>query len=133
MTDEQIEKEIEAQTAEMRLEQEKDLRRSKRYRRALIGWIIVFTIVVGWQVNRSLNSTEQNRNRIADIQDSRVTSCKQTYQSFRVVFKPFFRPAKKRTAQENKNIKKFNSIINAKIAGCSKQAAILLPKKEAHK
>lgn len=68
----------------------------------------------------------ENANRITEIQASRTASCKHTYRSMREVFQPFFRPAKLRTPKENSDLRKFNRIINQKVAACDKQTA---PKK----
>jgi mannitol-specific phosphotransferase system IIBC component len=55
------------------------------------------------------------------IQQSRVTSCQKTYESFRDVFSPFFQPPAKRTVQQQHDIDKFNRIIDKKKAGCGRQ------------
>lgn len=62
-----------------------------------------------------------NQSRIREIQESRVSSCRQTYEGIRDVFKPFFRPMTDRTAKERKDIRKFNRVINRLKAGCDTQ------------
>lgn len=63
----------------------------------------------------------ENKHRIEDIQRSRVHSCKQTYESFRIVFGPFIRPKKVRTPKENADLAKFNGIIDKQKQQCVTQ------------
>lgn len=68
-----------------------------------------------------------NSHRIDDIQRSRVTSCRQTYEATRQVFRPFFRTKSLRTAKEQRDIDKFNRTVDHLIAGCGAQTR---PRKE---
>lgn len=70
------------------------------------------------QENRKL--AQENRNRIKDIQESRLKSCQTTYSGIREVFKPFFPPVP-RTAEQQKDLDKFNSTINRLILRCETQ------------
>lgn len=63
----------------------------------------------------------ENRHRVEDIQRSRVHSCRQTYESFNQVFKPFFRPAKLQTPKEKHDLAKFKAIIKRLKSKCVTQ------------
>lgn len=62
----------------------------------------------------------ENQQRIKDIQASRTSSCRRTYEGIREVFKPFF-PPKPRTGKEQEDLDKFNDTINRLKRGCTKQ------------
>lgn len=64
--------------------------------------------------------TKENETRIADIQASRVDSCKQTYTSIHDVFKPFFPPKPRKKAQQDL-LDKFNNKIKELKLGCTDQ------------
>lgn len=120
--------------------QKDERERSKReiyMRRALIIWIILFTAAVGYSI-RSLrenseaqrkssvevkNLVKQNKERISEIQQSRLESCKANYQSFHAVFDPFFPPKNKRTPEQKENFVKFDKIIADKIKHCRAQVS----------
>lgn len=57
----------------------------KTFQRIMIVWMIALTIIVIFMVTA-------NRQRIDDIQTSRINSCRATYRSFPEMFKPFFPP-----------------------------------------
>ena len=77
-------------------------------------WIIAFTTIAFLGIHNS-------RIQANDIQKSRLTSCIQTYEGIREVFKPFFRPSKQRTDKEKRDIAKFNKTVNDLKAKCSQQ------------
>lgn len=115
-------------------------RRDLWFRRVLITWVIVFTIAVGWSIRKERENTDklanntqnvaalvkQNKERITDIQQSRVESCKSIYESFHAVFDPFFPPPRQRTQKQKDDFKKFNKIIAGRVAKC-KQLVIVKP------
>lgn len=63
----------------------------------------------------------ENRARINDIQNSRVESCKRTYEGVRDVFNPFIPPPSARTKRQQADIDKFNKVINKLKKGCVTQ------------
>lgn len=67
----------------------------------------------------------QNTQFIFDIQNSRLESCKRTYEGIRKVFKPFS-PPKPRTEKQQSNLDKFDKTINHLKAACETQ--VLPPK-----
>lgn len=85
---------------------------NKLWKVLLMIWLIFFTtaLVIGWQ---------DNQNRIRDIQQSRKTSCEQTYEGIRRVFQPFF--PKHPTKQQQFNRIKFDSTIQQLINRCASQ------------
>lgn len=94
--------------------------------RMLTLWIIVFSLFVAWTVQGVRNSSQHNRSRIVDIQQSRLNSCRTTYESIRQVFKPFFSPKANRTPKQQHDIDLFNSTINDRKAKCIKQVQTTL-------
>lgn len=75
-------------------------------------WILLFSIAV-------ILGLLANQHRVNDIQQSRVESCKRTYQSFKDVFKPFV--SKHPTEVERARLQAFNALLDSKIQGCDKQ------------
>lgn len=69
---------------------------------------------------KHLTLAKENENRIDDIQVSRVSSCRQTYNGIHDVFLPFF-PPQPRTAEQAADVKKFNDTIERLRNGCTKQ------------
>lgn len=63
----------------------------------------------------------ENQHRVNDIQNSRVKSCKRTYEGVREIFSPFFPKKHQQTKKEKINIHKFNHTINFLKNRCSKQ------------
>lgn len=87
---------------------------------ALSAWVIlVIAFVIAFDKQSKLS--EQNKSRIIDIQQSRLESCVTTYNSFHVIFTPFFPPADKRTAKQKHDLAKLDNIIAKKIKQCKKQ------------
>lgn len=84
--------------------------------------IIFFVILVAfsWLVIKSQNLADENKNRITDIQHSRIESCKQNYEGIKEVFKPFF-PPPPRTQEQQDNLDKFNATILRLKNNCIKQ------------
>lgn len=70
----------------------------------------------------------ENAKRIDEIQNSRLESCKRTYEGIREVFRPF-NPPKPRTTQQQSDLDKFNGTIDGLMAGCSVQ---IKPKEKKH-
>lgn len=62
----------------------------------------------------------ENHARLVEIQDSRVESCKKTYEGISNVFKPFF-PPPPQTAEQKAQLEKFNTTVAKLKNGCSKQ------------
>lgn len=97
-------------------------------------WFIVITVLFflillgfSWTVHdiRAVSKktailSVENTNRINEIQDSRVSSCKTTYRGIRKVFSPFFPPSP-RTEQQQHDVNQFNRIIHDLVDGCGKQ------------
>lgn len=93
--------------------------------------IIFFAILFGFSIllTRTNDLSQQNKDRIVDIQSSRVDSCKQTYESFHKVFKPFI-PPPPRAKKQQEDLDKFNAIISKLKKGCTKQIKIVVPKEK---
>jgi hypothetical protein len=84
-------------------------------RLALLGYLVLaFFVVLGLYFNTQ---------RVNEIQASRVASCRQTYEAFHEVFKPFFRPPAQQTPKERRDIAKFNSTIDRLKAKCGEQTS----------
>lgn len=66
--------------------------------------------------------TRANTNHIAMIQQSRVSSCRKTYNSIHEVFEPFF-PKKPRTRAQQELIDRFDHRVHLLVMGCTKQTA----------
>lgn len=97
-------------------------RRGSRWRRWLFyAWLIIFSLAVMYSIRDGRHLAHQNRDRIIDIQRSRLESCKTTYHSFHAVFDPFFPPKGKRNAKQRHDIKQFDAIIAKKIQRCEDQ------------
>lgn len=79
--------------------------------------VLVFTIIA----TGFLYLSSQNRNRIDDIQASRIESCERTYRAFRLVFKPFFPPEESQTTKQKNDLKTFNNTITGLVKGCTRQ------------
>lgn len=60
---------------------------------------------------------------IGEVQHDRVISCRHTYEGVREIFKPFFLPAKARTAKERHDIRKFNRRVDRLKANCDVQVS----------
>lgn len=70
--------------------------------------------------NARIELVKQNRQRIKDIQESRIASCQTTYNGIREVFRPFFPPVP-RTPKQEADLNKFNSTIDKLIKQCKTQ------------
>lgn len=73
------------------------------------------------QARQSRHLARENRQRIAEQQQSRIASCRQTYESFNEVFKPFFPPPKKRTQEQRDNLQKLSDRVDELKKNCSVQ------------
>lgn len=89
--------------------------------RALAVWIVLFTLVGIWAIHNGRALGEANKERIADIQASRIKSCEQNYASIRQIFKPFFPPKAQQTPKQRNDLKKFNNLISQRIKQCTLQ------------
>jgi len=97
------------------------------YRWAALGvWIIVFTLATGYALRETREQavsqealSVENKQRIADIQQSRIDSCKANYESIREVFFVLVgRPTDRRT---RRRAVRFNEYIDQKKMGCVAQ------------
>lgn len=114
-----------------------DLTRLMPYRRAgRFVWrnLAVFVLIGATVVDTALfiqakGLASDNRDRIRDVQAARlefqteakkalVLNCLRQYESFRSVFRPFFRTKTQRTAKEQRNIDRFNNTVDNLKAGC---------------
>lgn len=95
----------------------------------LIVTVIFLAVLIGFawvvtDVQNNGNNIEKlslaNKDRIKDIQVSRVDSCKKTYEGIREVFQPFF-PNPPRTQKQIDDLETFNTTINNLKKGCDKQ------------
>lgn len=62
----------------------------------------------------------QLRRQDTEIQESRILLCRQTYEGIREVFRPFFPPKKGRTAEQQKDLDKFNNTVDDLKTKCDK-------------
>jgi hypothetical protein len=97
---------------------------NRRWRRVLTGWLIAFTILVFWALHEQRELSDANRSLIADIQQARVSSCRQTYEGVREVFLPFFPPKKDRTAEQQANLDKLDRTVDRLKARCGQQTRV---------
>lgn len=82
-----------------------------------MSWILlVLAISIGF--HKLENLAGSNQDRIADIQASRIESCRIIFEGNRNVFKPLIPPKKDRTAKEQRNINKFNHSITREKRRC---------------
>jgi hypothetical protein len=93
-------------------------------RHVLLAWIVLFTLAIGYSVRTNNSLIRENKQRIADIQEQRLASCRQTYEGVRQVFLPFFPPPKGRTAAQQKNLDKFNRTVDRLKGRCETQVRI---------
>jgi hypothetical protein len=73
--------------------------------------VIVFVGVI-------LYANRQSDQRISDIQASRIASCQFTYGAFLEVFEPFFPPPEKRTAEQKKNWRTLEDVVQRRTGRC---------------
>lgn len=90
----------------------------------LIMTLLFLSTLAGfaWVVSNVSDLSKENRNRIEDIQNSRLESCKTTYEGIREVFKPFF-PAEPRSVKEQRQLDKFNTKITELKLKCVNQVS----------
>ncbi|MDQ5821955.1 MAG: hypothetical protein M3540_10990 [Actinomycetota bacterium] len=89
--------------------------------RLLTFWVIGFTALTVYALDQNRGLIAENKQRITDIQQSRIASCRQTYEGVRDVFRPFFRPPKERTAKERRDVEKFNRTVDRLKRRCDLQ------------
>jgi len=103
-------------------------------RRIVIAFAAMVALFVAILVGFSLillnerDLGKQNKERIQDIQQSRIDSCVKTYRSIHEVFLPFF-PPPPRTKKQQANLDKFNTKITTLMQGCMAQTNPKKPKK----
>lgn len=76
-------------------------------------WAIVFSVLVFYAL-------QENRNRVDEIQQARLSSCERTYEGVREIFKPFL-SAPPATAKQKKDRALFNSTVDELKANCAVQ------------
>lgn len=102
---------------------------------AFIMLTISFTVSVGWMTHlqhelnrknaeRITDIQALNHERLMDIQQERLESCRRGYEGVRQVFRPFFSPPGKRKPAERKTIRKFDRIVDHLKAHCSVQTGV---------
>jgi hypothetical protein len=89
--------------------------------------IIGLIAVLIWFGVSVVSLSNQNQQRIDDIQTSRVQSCEQTYEGVRQVFHPFFVPEAQETRKQRADQAKFNRVVDRLKAKCDKQVATRKP------
>lgn len=83
--------------------------------------VVAFVAVTAGFVVGAVIFTGYNNDRVRDIQQNRISSCKRTYEGVREVLRPFFRPISERTPKERRDIKKFNDTVDRLKARCDTQ------------
>ena len=101
----------------------REVTRQKKWRRWLTVFIVISALFNIWGVVQNRSDSQNNQNRIVDIQASRVQGCKNNYEALRQVFLPFFPPQGHRTVKQKSDLAKFNTIINRHIVKCAVQVA----------
>lgn len=101
-----------------------DLQRAILY--VAIATVVLYLSVVALAVFvfvDTTNRTAQNRERIGDIQRSRVESCERSYEGIREVFRPLFPRSDDPATPRNElnDLATFNRTIDRLKAGCAQQ------------
>lgn len=94
---------------------------AKRKRRAILIAFGVITVCFFATLLGFMFLLRQNRNRISDIQQSRVFSCQQTYRGVEEVFRPFFPSKEAATREQLNDLEKFHQQVLKLVAGCKHQ------------
>jgi hypothetical protein len=98
------------------------LHRRHRWRwRTLTIWIVIFSFVVIVMYRSSRDLVAQNKERINDIQVSRVESCKANYNGTYKVIVSLFPPANVRTIVQAERLATLNETIAKLKSKCVKQ------------
>ena len=91
---------------------------------SFVAMVVLFVLVAG----ASSCGLLANRARIADsadtqheIQNSRIYSCRQNYQAFNEVFRPFFPAPEKRTQAQRKSLQKLRNTVKRLKRSCDRQ------------
>lgn len=79
--------------------------------------------VFGRGSRETTEDVDRNKEVITQIQESRVISCRHTYEGIRQVFLPFFPPKGQRTRAQVQNLDKLNRTVNRLKARCDEQTA----------
>jgi hypothetical protein len=82
--------------------------------RALTIWIVLFTLV-------GIIGIRENRERINDIQTSRVESCRANYDGMRTIFLTFLPPHESRSPEQIESLAKFDIMIAELKSKCDVQ------------
>ena len=95
-----------------------DEQRARDIRRISIGYAILAlaTGLALWLV------VSGNRDRVQDIQQARVDSCRRTYEGVREIFLPFLHPDE--DPKVNRNIRQFNERVDRLKARCGQQTGV---------
>lgn len=88
-----------------------------QHRKALAGFLILAAGLV-YAIHTQSVQTSQ---RVAEIQHSRIVSCRQTYEGVRQVFLPFFPPRKDRTKDQRYLVRKLNTTVDRLKDRCRQQ------------
>ena len=84
-----------------------------------IGTIIALWLVVKGNRDRDRADTRNRNERIAQIQQARLQSCRLTYDGIRLIFQPFL--PRHPTGAEKIRVRRFNNRIRYLKRGCAKQ------------
>src|SRR6266498_3617819 len=98
-----------------------NVKRVRRNDKIQIGALLVLAYLI-FTFGTAITFYIQNRNnkdRIMDVQQNRLSSCKTTYDSIRLVFKPFFPPKNQRTKKVQHDIDRLDHTIDMLKKGCS--------------
>jgi hypothetical protein len=75
-------------------------------------WIAVFSCVIIWAIRDIRNLTDENKERIAEIQDSRIASCQQTYTILQTLIIQSVPPNTKLTGERLDRYNSFLQLVN---------------------
>jgi len=89
--------------------------------RGLTVWIIVFSLVVVFSYRQTQDLVEQNKERISDIQLSRIESCKANYNGIYTVAVSLYPPAPVRSIAQAESLSRLNETVAKLKLKCKKQ------------
>lgn len=94
---------------------------AKKKRRAILFAFGVTTLCFFATLLGFMFLLRQNRNRIEDIQESRITSCQRTYLAFEEVFNPFFPSKEVATKKQLDELERFHQQVVKLVGDCQYQ------------
>lgn len=97
---------------------------ARAVRGLMYATVLLFLVSTGIAVY----AYQTNKNRIAEIQRNRISSCETTYRAFNIVFKPFFPPKDKATPLQLKQQRRFKARVDALVRHCAEQTQPPAPK-----